>query len=138
MDVPACFGSRGHLPPQKRWLVLHRPHRHSAGQIHTVLTKTQSPGDTASRAVVFPWSPRLQGSSQYCGDAWQRGGETHQGSWSWNGCPYMQDLVPGGSLAVVRLCSALSWSHQAAASEMLWRCPSIPLSAGSAAQSQLL
>lgn len=106
MDVLACFGSREHLPPQKRWLVLHRPHRCSTGQIHAVLTKTQSPGDSDSRPAVFLRSPGLQGSSWCCGDVWQGREETHQGSWSWNGCPHIQYLAQGGSLAVVRLCSA--------------------------------
>lgn len=54
MDVLACFESREHLPPQKRWLVLHRPQRHSAGQIHTMLTKTQEPWRHSQQGCRLP------------------------------------------------------------------------------------
>lgn len=126
MDVLAYFDSREHLPPQKRRLVLHRPHRHSAGQIHTMLTKTE------------PWRHRQQGCSlpEVTGVArkltvlWgcmAKRRKTLQGSWSWNGCPH---TGPGsrrkfGSGQVVLSTWDSSGSHRAADPEMHW-CPLVP------------
>lgn len=82
--------------------------------VHAVLTETQLPGDTASRAVLLPSSPGLQGTWGCWGHEWQGGGESQHGG---NGCPHPQELGHQTSLAELGLCSA------AAAPGMLWSHP---------------